>query len=244
MKIHYGFESLPEGLRTVVTVGSFDGVHEGHHTLLGRVRQLSAKLGAESAVVTFEPHPRIAMGRAEGMQLLTTVEERALLLGRCGVDHVVVVRFDEAFRSQSFEQFVRESLVAKLGMVGMVVGYNHRLGRGNEGNYESLQPLARELGFELERVEQYTDSGDKVSSTVLRALLESGDSERARQIMGHPYIIMGRVERGVLRVENKYKLLPCDGLYTSLVDGQRAVVEVCGRELRVESEDKEIIIEL
>ena len=244
MKIHYGFESLPEGLRTVVTVGSFDGVHEGHHTLLDRVRGMAAKLSAESVVVTFEPHPRIAMGRAEGMKLLTTVQERALLLGRYGIDHVVVARFDEEFRSQSFEQFVRESLVAKLGMVGMVVGYNHRLGRGNEGNYESLQPLGRELGFELERVEQYTDAGDKVSSTVLRALLESGDSERARQIMGHPYIILGRVEQGVLRVDNEYKLLPCNGRYSALVDGQRGIVEVRGRELRVESEDKEIIIEL
>jgi riboflavin kinase/FMN adenylyltransferase len=244
MKIHYGFDTLPEGLRTVVTVGSFDGVHEGHHMLLRRVMSLAQSLDAESAVVTFEPHPRIAMGRAEGMRLLTTVQERALLLGRYGVDHVVVAHFDEAFRSQSFEQFVRESLVAKLGMVGMVVGYNHRLGRGNEGNYDNLQPLGQELGFALERVEQYTDSGDKVSSTVLRGMLERGEAERAHEIMGHPYIIMGKVCDGVLRVEDEYKLLPCDGKYSALVCGEPTTVEVCGRELRVESQDRDIIIEL
>ena len=184
------------------------------------------------------------MGRAEGMKLLTSVRERALLLERCGVDHMVVACFDEAFRAQSFEEFVRGSLVAKLGMVGMVVGYNHRLGRGNEGNYESLLPLGQELGFVLERVEQYTDLGDKVSSTVVRGMLERGDVERARQIMGHPYIIMGRVCDGVLRVEDEYKLLPLDGKYRALVDGQSTTIEVCGRELRVESRDKDIIIEL
>ena len=192
MKIHYGFDTLPEGLRTVVTVGSFDGVHEGHHMLLRRVMSLAQSLDAESAVVTFEPHPRIAMGRAEGMRLLTTVQERALLLGRYGVDHVVVAHFDEGFRSQTFEQFVRESLVAKLGMVGMVVGYNHRLGRGNEGNYDNLQPLGQELGFALERVEQYTDSGDKVSSTVLRGLLERGEAERAHEIMAIHILLWAR----------------------------------------------------
>ena len=244
MKIHYGFESLPLGLRTVVTVGSFDGVHEGHHALLQRVCSLAEQLNAETTVVTFDPHPRIAMGRAEGMRLLTTIEERALLLGRYGVDHVVVARFDEEFRSQSFEQFVRESLIARLGMVGMVVGYNHRLGRGEQGNYDNLLPLSRELGFALERVEQYTDSGDKVSSTVLRGLLEQGDAERAQKIMGHPYIIMVSVCNGVLRVEDEYKLLPLDGKYRALVNGQSTTIEVCGRELKVESRDKDIIIEL
>ena len=244
MKIHYGFETLPSALRTVVTVGSFDGVHQGHRTLLSTLRSLGQRLGAESVVVTFEPHPRIAMGRAEGMKLLTTVQERALLLERCGVDHVVVARFDEEFRAQSFEAFVRDSLVAKLGMVGMVVGYNHRLGRGNEGNYESLMPLGQELGFVLERVEQYTDLGDKVSSTVVRGMLERGEVERACQIMGHPYIIMGRVCGGVLRVDDEYKLLPLDGKYRALVDGQSSTIEVCGRELQVDSRDRDIIIEL
>jgi riboflavin kinase/FMN adenylyltransferase len=244
MKIHYGFESLPASMRSVVTVGSFDGVHQGHRTLLSTLCSLGQRLNAESVVVTFEPHPRIVMGRAEGMKLLTSIQERALLLGRCGVDHMVVARFDEKFRAQSFEEFVRCSLVAKLGMVGMVVGYNHRLGRGNEGNYESLLPLGPELGFELVRVEQYTDSGDKVSSTVVRGMLERGEVERAREIMGHPYIIMGQLRNGLLRVEDEYKLLPCDGKYSALVDGKSSTIKVCGRELQVESRDGDITIEL
>ena len=184
------------------------------------------------------------MGRAEGMQLLTSVQERALLLGRYGVDRVVVVRFDEKFREQGFEEFVRGSLVEKLGMVGMVVGYNHRFGRGSEGNFESLGPVARELGFELERVEQYTDSGDKVSSTVVRGLMERGDVERAREVMGHGYIIMGRVEGGLLRVEDEYKLLPASGLYSSLVNGVEQSVDIRGREIAINVDNQDVIIEI
>ncbi len=244
MTLHYGFESLPDNLRTVVTVGSFDGVHAGHRTLLARLRALASRLGAESVVVTFEPHPRIAMGRAEGMKLLTSVEERALLLGRYGVDRVVVVRFDEKFREQGFEEFVRGSLVEKLGMVGMVVGYNHRFGRGSEGNFESLGPVAQELGFELERVEQYTDSGDKVSSTVVRGLMERGDVERAREVMGHGYIIMGRVEGGMLRVEDEYKLLPASGIYRALVNGVEQSVDIRGREIVLNADNQDVIIEI
>lgn len=244
MTLHYGFESLPENLRTVVTVGSFDGVHAGHRTLIDSLRALSRRLEAESVVVTFEPHPRIAMGRAEGMKLLTSVEERALLLGRYGVDRVVVVRFDDKFRSQSFEEFVRRSLVAKLGMVGMVVGYNHRFGRGSEGNYDSLKPVAEELKFALERVEQYTDSGDKVSSTVVRGLMERGEVERAREIMGHPYVIMGRAEDGRLRIEDEYKLLPKDGEYRATVNGQEQSVELRGREIVLSADNQDVIIEI
>lgn len=244
MTIHYGFDSLPENLRTVVTVGSFDGVHAGHRTLLDRLTTLARRIEAESVVVTFEPHPRIAMGRAEGMKLLTLIEERALLLGRCGVSRVVVARFDEEFRRQSFESFVRDMLIAKLGMVGMVVGYNHRFGRGNEGNFESLQPLGRELGFEVERVEQYTDLGDKVSSTVVRDLMERGEVERAREILGHPYIIMGSLVKGRLTVEDEYKLLPESGEYQACVNGRMSTIVVRDREIFVQSSDKDITIEL
>ena len=243
--LQYGFETTAIPRRAVVTIGSFDGVHQGHRVLLEHLKAMAQRMDAESVVVTFDPHPRIAMGRAEGMQLLTTIEERARLLEEVGIDRMVVAYFDEKFRSQPYECFVRDMLIERLGMVGMIVGYNHRLGRGSEGNFDKLQPLATECGFVLECVAQHREDGEeKVSSTVVRGMLERGDVERARQIMGHPYIIMGRVCDGVLRVEDEYKLLPLDGKYRALVDGQSTTIEVCGRELRVESRDKDIIIEL
>ena len=159
------------------------------------------------------------MGRAEGMHLLTTLKERELLLERMGVDVFVVVHFDDKFREQTFDEFVRGSLVAKLGMCGMVVGYNHRLGRGSEGSYESLLPLSEELGFRLERVEQFLAEGDKVSSTVVRNLFEKNDVGRACELLGHSYIVVGEACNGRLLVESSYKLIPADGVYSVNIVG-------------------------
>lgn len=219
MKVFHGFDNITLDRPSVVSVGSFDGVHRGHRELIEHVKSMARRLDALSVVVSFEPHPRIAMGRAEGMHLLTTVEERALLLERMGVDVFVVAHFDDKFREQSFDEFVRHSLVAKLGMRGMVVGYNHRLGRGSEGSYLSLLPLSRELGFELERVEQFMAEGDKVSSTVVRNLFDEGLVGRACEILGHGYLVAGDAHNGVLNVDNLYKLIPSDGEYRVEIAG-------------------------
>ena len=216
MTIHYGFEDIPQGV-TVVTIGSFDGVHSGHRVLLSAVKSMAERLGARSVVVTFDPHPRIAMGRAEGMGLLTTIEERALLLEREGVDYMVVARFDDKFRSQSYDSFVRESLVAKLGMVGMIVGYNHRLGRGNEGNYDSLKPLASECGFELERVSQHLVEESKVSSTVVREAMQCGDMREVSRLIGGRYLILGDAVAGFVEIGDNHKLLPASGMYDAIL---------------------------
>ena len=231
MQIFYGFDNITLERPTVVSVGSFDGVHRGHRELLERVHGVARELDALSVVVSFEPHPRIAMGRAEGMRLLTSVEERALLLEREGIDVFVVAHFDDKFREQSFDEFVRGSLVAKLGMCGMVVGYNHRLGRGSEGSYDSLVPLGEKLGFRVERVEQFTASGCKISSTVVRNLFDDGDVERACDILGHRYVVMGEAIEGELNVKDEYKLIPADGEYSvNILDhGERVVSIVNGK---------------
>ncbi|MBO7189676.1 MAG: FAD synthetase [Alistipes sp.] len=217
MTIDYGFDTISAGVRSVVTIGSFDGVHSGHKVLLHSLKQMAQRLGAESVVVTFDPHPRIAMGRAEGMGLLTTIEERALLLEREGVDRMVVARFDEQFRSQPYDAFVRESLVGRLGMVGMIVGYNHRLGRGNEGNYDSLKPLSKECSFALECVSQHLVDGAKISSTVVREVMSQGDMREVEHLLGQRYLIVGDAHAGVVSVEDEYKLLPASGLYDAIL---------------------------
>lgn len=213
MIINYGFDTISADLRSVVTIGSFDGVHSGHKVLLSALKQMAHSLNAESVVVTFDPHPRIAMGRADGMGLLTTIEERALLLEREGVDRMLIARFDENFRGQPYDVFVRDSLVAKLGMVGMIVGYNHRLGRGNEGNYSSLQPLASECGFELEMVSQHMVDGAKISSTVVREVMKMGDMREVAHLLNQRYLIVGEAKSGVVTITDSYKLLPASGIY-------------------------------
>ena len=217
--LQYGFDTPEVRCRSVVTIGSFDGVHQGHRALLEHLKAMAERLDAESVVVTFDPHPRIAMGRAEGMQLLTTIEERARLLEEVGIDRMVVAHFDEKFRTQPYECFVRDILIERLGMVGMIVGYNHRLGRGSEGNFDRLQPLATECGFELECVAQHREDGeDKVSSTVVRNVIAEGDMERAARLLGARYMLSGMAHEGAIAAIDEYKMLPPSGEYRCSVE--------------------------
>lgn len=237
MKIDYGFDTISADVRSVVTIGSFDGVHSGHKVLLHSLKQMAKRLDAESVVVTFDPHPRIAMGRAEGMGLLTTIQERALLLEREGIDRMVVARFDENFRSQPYDVFVRETLLSKLGMVGMIVGYNHRLGRGNDGNYESLLPLAEECGFELERVSQHLVDGAKISSTVVREVISRGDMREVEHLLCQRYLVMGDAKAGVVEIEDNYKLLPAAGRYDASLTYNNIT-----RSVKIEIIDRRIVL--
>ena len=217
--LQYGFDTSLRPCRTVVTIGSFDGVHQGHRALLEHLKAMAERMDAESVVVTFDPHPRIAMGRAEGMQLLTTIEERARLLEEVGIDRMVVAHFDEKFRTQPYENFVRDMLIERLGMVGMIVGYNHRLGRGSEGNFDKLQPLSAECGFALECVAQHREVGeDKVSSTVVRNVIAEGDMERAARLLGARYMLSGDVVDGAFVGIDEYKMLPPSGEYRCNVE--------------------------
>ena len=247
--IKYGFEALSSDRRRVVTIGSFDGVHEGHRILLDHLKAMARRLDAESVVVTFDPHPRIAMGRDEGMGLLTTVEERALLLEAEGIDHLVVAHFDEEFRMQPYSDFVTNSLVARLGMCGMIVGYNHRLGRGSEGNYERLVPIAESHNFELECVPQHRLDGAKVSSTVVREVIAKGDMECVAELLGHRYVVVGDSQSGVVDVANTHKILPPDGRYVATIEQsghtQSIGVDIKNRRIHIKDiADGEVVITL
>ena len=247
--LQYGFDTTAAPRRSVVTIGSFDGVHQGHRALLEHLKAMARRLDAESVVVTFDPHPRIAMGRAEGMGLLTTIEERAMLLEREGIDRMVVARFDEEFRSQPYDAFVRETLVGRLGMEGMIVGYNHRLGRGNEGNYESLLPLSKECGFELECVSQHLVDGSKISSTVVRDVMARGNMREVEHLLGQRYVVVGEAKSGIVDIADEYKLLPTSGDYNADVSYNNirynTQIEIINRRVVLpEAIDGRVIIEL
>lgn len=244
MRIHYGFDDVATIEAPAATLGSFDGVHGGHRMLLDAVKRLAAQVGGRSVVMTFEPHPRIALGMDEGLALLTTVEEKAMLLERAGIDDMIVVPFDRRFSSQSHEEFIRNCMIGKLHIRGLAVGYNHRFGRDNEGNFDTLAPLAARFGFALHRVEQYTDDSAKVSSTVIRQLIEEGDMAQAARLLTHPYIIKGMARNGRIDITDRYKLLPPSGTYAGVVGGQKMNIIVDGRSLLADIEDQEAIIEL
>ena len=182
MKVFQGFEDLPQFIRPGVTVGSFDGVHRGHRALIGRLVAEARAVGGESVVLTFEPHPRITLGRAEGLRLLTTFEEKVALLAELGVDNVIVIPFDRAFSALSGREFVERCLIGRVGAETLVAGYNHRF--GHDGVACDAPEVASRL--RVVRVGPCTVDGMRVSSTAIRRLLDAGDRTTAEHLAGHP----------------------------------------------------------
>lgn len=183
MRIFNDIDALPVFRRPVVTVGSFDGVHRGHLFLLDILRSRAAASGGESVVVTFGEHPRRVLGTDRGLRLLTSLDEKTELLSAAGVDNLVVAPFTLQVAGLSAEQFVRDFLVARIGVHQLVVGYNHRLGRGREGDAGMLSALAEKYGFTLFDAPKFAD-GEKISSTAIRQALARGDIAAAERMLG------------------------------------------------------------
>lgn len=213
MRVFTLTEGLPVIKDPVVTLGSFDGVHLGHRKLLDAVKAMAAATGGESVVVTFSRHPRQVLPGGGEVRLLNTLKEKLYLLEEAGIDNVIVLPFDKQMSLMSSYDFIKEVMVGRIGMKCLVVGYDHHFGRGQEGNHGSLQGLKEELGFGLERVEEYSAGGTDVSSSAVRRLIAQGDMDRAAQLLGRGYIISGNVKNGILIPEDDDKLLPPPGMY-------------------------------
>lgn len=181
MRIFHGFDTLPRFVHPAVTVGSYDGVHRGHQALIGRLVAEAHAAAGESVVLTFEPHPRITLGRAEGLRLLTTLDEKIALLEQLGVDNVIVIPFDRAFSALSGERFVAEYLIGRVGAETLVAGYNHRFGHDRI----DCDTLAATKRLRVVKVGPCTVEGQRVSSTVIRRLLDDGKVAEAEWLLGH-----------------------------------------------------------
>lgn len=233
MRVFYGFDGLPGFGNAAVTAGSFDGVHAGHRMLLDKVSEMARQYGGEGIAVTFEPHPRIALGDT-GIRLLTTLGEKLSLLERAGAENVVVVPFDREFSRLGSHEFLARCIVGKLRARCMVVGYNHRFGRDKEGDFDYLQRVRDEFGLTAVRVDEVDVGGRKVSSTAIRGLIACGETETAAQLLAHRYEVTGVCSGGVFETGDRYKLLPREGRYDVTVGGMPAKATVGGRRITLE----------
>ena len=208
----------------MATMGSFDGVHAGHRELLRQVTELAREKGVESVVMTFDPHPRFILGTGEGLQMLSTIEEKAYLLEQMGIDSLVVIPFTKQFSLLSPKEFI-EQMVLQMGIGTLVVGYNHRFGHNKEGDYDFLE--RQHPTIEIHRVEQQLISQSKVSSTIVRQMVARGMMERVGEMLASPYIIKGHVvEDGVVVGVTESKMLPPQAEYEVRVGEQRAVLTI------------------
>lgn len=234
MQVHYGLENL-HIVNPVVTIGSFDGVHKGHLQVIQGLKKIAALLEGESMIITFAPHPREVLYPLEKRPgILTTLEEKINMLEQYGIGHVVVVKFTTELASLSYEDFVRHILVDKVGIKGLVVGYDHRFGKDRQGNFDALKLLADKYHFFIEQEKVYVTNQVNVSSTKIRTALELGKIDTVNEFLGYEYPINGKVVHGDkigrkmgfptanIDVNDFRKLLPAAGVYAVKVevDGQ------------------------
>jgi riboflavin kinase/FMN adenylyltransferase len=210
---------------SLVTIGTFDGVHLGHRDIIGElIRRSRKRPGGRSVVITFEPHPREVLGRGH-VTWLSSLGERLTILEELGVDAVLVIAFTYEFSRQSSREFVTRTIVQGIGVSEMIVGFDHMFGRDREGGIRELRELGHEFRFSVRVVDPVSLHGEVVSSSTIREQLLHGNVERAREYLGRPFSVEGLVVRGEgrgvslgfpttnLRQTFERQLLPADGVY-------------------------------
>lgn len=211
---------------TVATIGTFDGVHLGHQVILRRVIALARASGGTSLLITFHPHPRqILFPDRPPVAMLHTLEEKIAALEALGLDQLLVLPFTRAFSETPSEVFIREVLAGTVGVKRLVIGYDHRFGRGRSGGLDELRSFSAELGYEVEEIPAQTIDDAEISSTRIRQALNSGDPATAARYLGYPYVLAGEVVHGEkqgrllgyptanIQPEDPHKLVPADGVY-------------------------------
>ena len=231
MQIYYHTDQLPAFSRAVITIGTFDGVHTGHAQILQQLRQEAARIDGETVIITFYPHPRkIVRGGTAEVQLLNTLEEKIQLLSWQQVGHLVVVPFTAAFSEMTAGQYVKDFLLARFHPHTVIIGYDHRFGKGRLGDYHLLEEFSRSEGFELQEIPVHLLDAVSVSSTRIREAIAGADIESANQLLGYPFFFSGQVMQGRqlgrtigfptanLKVGSPDKLIPGDGVYAVEVE--------------------------
>lgn len=211
--------------KTVLTIGTFDGVHKGHQQIIHHLVETAKQENCNSLILTFFPHPRLVLQGDTSIQLLNTIEERKALLAKTGVDQLIIHPFDEAFSSLSAEEFIESVLVKKLNVQQIIVGHDHRFGKNRTADFHDLVEYGKRYGFQVTQIAAEMLNEVNISSTKIRSALQQGDIKLANNYLGHPYQLNGQVQKGNqlgrtlgfptanLAIAESYKLIPKNGVY-------------------------------
>lgn len=235
MRVHYDSAALPSFRRAVITIGTFDGVHQGHRQIIEKLKLEARAIGGETVIVTFHPHPRkVISSTILGIRLINTLEERIELLEQAGIDHLVIVPFTEAFAHQPAEDYVKNFLVGHFQPHTVIIGYDHRFGRDRLGDYRLLEEKAVEYGFQLKEIPKHILNEVSISSTRIREAILHQDTALANMLLGYDFFFQGKVVHGNklgrelgyptanIRMMEEEKIIPGDGIYAvyARIDGK------------------------
>lgn len=226
MRIIEDLSDFPADIQTVLTSGTFDGVHLGHKKILRQVATMAREQKLGSVLLTYWPHPRFVLHQDDdSLKLLSTFEEKAELVAEAGIDYLVRIPFTQEFSQMEPDLFVRKVLIDHLNTQAMVIGYDHHFGKDRKGNFDYLSQRTKEFGFSLKEISKQEIDHVGVSSTKIRNFLTEGQVKEAKMLLGRHYSLRGQVVHGDKKgrsidfptaniwVPEGFKLIPADGSY-------------------------------
>lgn len=225
MKLFHSINDFHSTKKTILTLGTFDGVHIGHKKILERITQNTENGKYESLVLTFFPHPRMVLQEKSEIKLLNTIPEKSKLLEATGIENLVIHPFNESFSRLTAEEFVHSILVDQFHIHKIIIGHDHRFGRNRTANIDNLIAFGAEYGFEVEQISAQEIQDVSVSSTKIRKALQDGNMDLANEYLGYTYFLTGDVVKGKqlgrtigfptanIQIEEEYKLIPKNGVY-------------------------------
>lgn len=225
MNVFTRLDQLPIFHRAVITVGSFDGVHQGHQVILRELAEYAEKIGGESILITFYPHPRSVLQPQAEFSVLNTFEEKLDNLAKSGLTNMVVIPFDQHFSEMTAEQYVEDFIWKYFSPKAIIIGYDHRFGKGRTGSIDTFRQFQQQYGYELLEIEAAKIEEIAVSSTKIRQALKQGQIDKATELLGYHYPLKGKVVKGNqlgrtlgfptanIVVDDPFKLVPQQGVY-------------------------------
>lgn len=225
MNVFHSAQSFKSSQKTIVTLGTFDGMHIGHQAILNKLKLQKKIKGYETLVLTFFPHPRMVLNTDCQISLLNTINERIMLIDHFGIDHLVVQEFTQDFANLSAEEFVKTILVDQFNIGKIIIGYDHRFGKNRSADIHDLIEFGKKYHFDVEQISAEELNDVSVSSTKIRNALNVGNVALAKTYLGYPYMVSGKVVSGKqlgrtigyptanIHVAEDYKLIPAIGVY-------------------------------
>lgn len=225
LKLFHSINDFQSTKKTILTLGTFDGVHIGHKKILERITQNTENGKYESLVLTFFPHPRMVLQEKSEIKLLNTIAEKSKLLEETGIENLVIHPFNESFSRLTAEEFVHSILVDRFHIQKIIIGHDHRFGRNRTANIDDLIAFGAEYGFEVEQISAQEIQDVSVSSTKIRKALDEGNITLANDYLGYAYFLSGEVVKGKqlgrtigfptanIQIEEDYKKIPKNGVY-------------------------------